>query len=102
MSSRYASPKAFKQALDARVRSAAEERDIPITRQRQLLVFDRYLARLYDECGDALVLKGALSPCRPASRRIAAPETWTPLPLVNPRASSPASKPRVAWTSATT
>lgn len=61
MTDRYATPKAFKQALDARIRRAAEEKGIPIARQRQLLVFDRYLARLYDEFADAFVLKGALA-----------------------------------------
>lgn len=61
MTDRYATPKAFKQALDSRIRRAAEEKGIPIARQRQLLVFDRYLARLYHEFADAFVLKGALA-----------------------------------------
>ena len=39
----YASADAFKAALDQRLRNVAEP-GVGITRRRQLLVFDRYLA----------------------------------------------------------
>jgi hypothetical protein len=55
----YGSPVAFKAALDQRLRNVAEPA-IGITRRRQLLVFDRYLARLVRVFGSAAVLKGGL------------------------------------------
>lgn len=56
---RYGTPAAFKAAIDERLRNAAEP-GIGITRRRQLLVFDRYLARLVRVLGDAATLKGGL------------------------------------------
>ncbi|HET9596907.1 MAG TPA: nucleotidyl transferase AbiEii/AbiGii toxin family protein [Anaeromyxobacteraceae bacterium] len=56
---RYTSPAAFKAALDQRLRNVAEPA-IGITRRRQLLVFDRYLARLIQAFGSAATLKGGL------------------------------------------
>ena len=56
---RYTSPAAFKAALDQRLRNVAEPA-IGITRRRQLLVFDRYLARLVQVFGSAATLKGGL------------------------------------------
>ncbi len=47
----YTTPAAFKAALDQRLRNVAEP-GIGITRRRQLLVFDRYLARLVRVLGD--------------------------------------------------
>ena len=55
----YASPEAFKQALEQRLRSAAIS-GAEFARKRQLLVFDRYLARVVNVLGDAATLKGAL------------------------------------------
>lgn len=55
----YASPQAFKQALEQRLRSAAHTGP-EFARQRQLLVFDRFLARISATLGDAAVLKGGL------------------------------------------
>ncbi len=55
----YATPAAFKAALDERLRKVAET-GADITRRRQLLVFDRYLARLTRVLGDAATLKGGL------------------------------------------
>jgi hypothetical protein len=55
----YATPAAFKAALDQRLRKVAET-GADITRRRQLLVFDRYLARLTHVLGDAATLKGGL------------------------------------------
>jgi len=55
----YATPAAFKAALDARIRQVALT-GADITRRRQLLVFDRYLARLARVLGEAATLKGGL------------------------------------------
>jgi hypothetical protein len=55
----YASPEAFKQALEQRLRSATKAGG-EFARKRQLLVFDRFLARLVAVLGDAATLKGGL------------------------------------------
>jgi hypothetical protein len=52
MSRRYESPEAFKQALETRVRRAARERSVDMGRFRQLLLFDRFLARVFEELPD--------------------------------------------------
>jgi hypothetical protein len=54
----YATPQAFKQALEQQLRSVAKGQNI--ARRRQLLVFDRYLARLDEVLGPAVTLKGGL------------------------------------------
>jgi hypothetical protein len=55
----YANAAAFKQAVEARLRGAASSgRDFE--RRRQLLVFERFLARLTLELGDSMILKGGL------------------------------------------
>lgn len=56
----YATPAAFKAALDQRLRQVAGA-GADITRRRQLLVFDRYLARLARVLGEAATLKGGLA-----------------------------------------
>jgi len=56
----YVSPEAFKQALEQRLRSAAQS-GAEFARQRQLLVFDRFLARVVVSFGDAVTLKGGLA-----------------------------------------
>ncbi len=54
----YASPLAFKTALETRLR---ERHGGPgVARGRQLLIFDRFLARVMTVLGDAAVLKGGL------------------------------------------
>ncbi len=55
----YKTPEAFKAAIDQRLRQLAGP-GAAITRRRQLLVFDRYLARIGRVFGDAAVLKGGL------------------------------------------
>ena len=55
----YSTPLAFKQALEQRLRSAAAT-GTDFGRRRQLLVFDRFLARLGKVAGDAVTLKGGL------------------------------------------
>ncbi len=56
--SRYSTPLAFKQALEARVRGWASERGSDMNRVRQLIVFDRFLVRVFATLGDRVVLKG--------------------------------------------
>lgn len=56
----YTTPAAFKQALEQRLRAATGS-GAELARRRQLLVFDRFLARLVDELGDAVTLKGGLA-----------------------------------------
>lgn len=55
----YASPEAFKQAPEQRLRSSAKT-GAEFARKRQLLVFDRFLARIALVLGDAATLKGGL------------------------------------------
>lgn len=59
MTRRYATPLAFKQALEQRLKSASTS-GVDFTRRRQLLVFDRFLARVSKIVGDAVILKGGL------------------------------------------
>lgn len=55
----YPSPEAFKQALEQRLRVSAKS-GADFARKRQLLVFDRFLARTGAVLGDAATLKGGL------------------------------------------
>jgi hypothetical protein len=55
----YNSPLAFKEALEQRLRSASKT-GVDFARRRQLLVFDRFLARIVTVLGDAVLLKGGL------------------------------------------
>lgn len=55
----YASPEAFKQAVEQRLRTSAKT-GAEFARRRQLLVFDRFLARVVAVLGDAATLKGGL------------------------------------------
>ena len=55
----YASPQAFKQALEQRLRTDSSN-GADFSRRRQLLVFDRFLARVVEMFGDAVLLKGGL------------------------------------------
>ena len=55
----YPSPEAFKQALEQRLRTSAKTVG-EFARKRQLLVFDRFLARIVAVLGDAVTLKGGL------------------------------------------
>jgi Nucleotidyl transferase AbiEii toxin, Type IV TA system len=56
----YASPEAFKQALEQRLRASVADGAGRFARKRQLLVFDRFLARVVDVLGDTAILKGGL------------------------------------------
>lgn len=55
----YASPETFKQALEQRLKSSSKS-GADFARRRQLLVFDRFLARLVALVGEAATLKGGL------------------------------------------
>jgi hypothetical protein len=56
----YSSPEAFKQALEQRLRTSTKSGP-QFARERQLLVFDRFLARIVAVLGDAVTLKGGLA-----------------------------------------
>lgn len=58
-SRKYASADAFKQALEQRLRSSTKT-GVEFARKRQLVVFDRFLARVVAVLGDAATLKGGL------------------------------------------
>ncbi|MBW1811545.1 MAG: nucleotidyl transferase AbiEii/AbiGii toxin family protein [Deltaproteobacteria bacterium] len=60
MSHRYATPAAFKAAIEQRLRNHAQQTGISLERYRQLLVFDRFLARVFQVFVDSVVLKGGL------------------------------------------
>lgn len=55
----YGSPEAFKQALEQRLRASAET-GVGFARGRQLLVFERFLARVAAVLGNAATLKGGV------------------------------------------
>ncbi len=55
----YDSPMAFKQALEQRLKTSSAN-GVDFARRRQLLVFDRFLARVVHVMGDSVVLKGGL------------------------------------------
>jgi hypothetical protein len=56
---KYVSAQAFKEALEQRLRKATTGGGA-LNRRRQLLVFDRFLARVGAAFGDAMILKGGL------------------------------------------
>jgi hypothetical protein len=55
----YDTPAAFKRALEDRLKTASTS-GVDFARRRQLLVFDRFLARMAVAFGDAVMLKGGL------------------------------------------
>jgi hypothetical protein len=58
---KYATPAAFRTALEQRLLTAARQADLPVVRLRKLVVFDRLLARLLVVAPDRWLLKGALA-----------------------------------------
>lgn len=54
----YASPEAFKQAVERRIRTAAGAPGMG--RFRQVLVFDRFLARMFEHFGERAIVKGGV------------------------------------------
>ncbi len=57
---RYSTPIAFRQALEQRLRTFAQEEGRDLARVRQLVIFDRFLARASRLFEDRMVLKGGL------------------------------------------
>lgn len=55
----YTTPPAFKQALEQRLKAASKD-GVDFARRRQLLVFDRFLARVSAVLGNSVLLKGGL------------------------------------------
>jgi hypothetical protein len=60
MAMSYTSPAAFKQALEQRLKQASRDSS-DFVRRRQLLVFNRFLARIVVVLGDLVTLKGGLA-----------------------------------------
>lgn len=60
MARQYGTPLAFKQALEQRLRNLVGGDGRELARVRQLVVFDRFLARLAVEFKDDVVVKGGL------------------------------------------
>lgn len=58
--SRYATPLAFKEALEARLRRRAREQGRDVNRIRLRLAMERFAARLVREYGDGVVVKGGV------------------------------------------
>lgn len=58
---KYATPGAFRTALERRLLDAARQTGLPVVRLRKLVVFDRLLARLLIVAPDRWLLKGALA-----------------------------------------
>lgn len=56
----FSNPQAFKTALEQRIRDSAAATAMPIGRKRQLIVFDRFLARIATAFGDNVTVKGGL------------------------------------------
>jgi len=57
----YATPLAFKTAVEQRLRNEASAFGMDLHRKRQLFIFDRFLARMFNVLQDAVVLKGGLA-----------------------------------------
>ncbi len=60
MSKSYATPPAFRQALKDRIKRRADEREVRFNRLRQVILFERFASRVYDACGESVLLKGGL------------------------------------------
>jgi hypothetical protein len=56
----YKTPEAFRMAVEQRIRSAPRHPAVSINRFRQLLVFDRLLARTTEHFRDRVIVKGGL------------------------------------------
>lgn len=58
--SRFETPLAFKQSLEQRLRDKAATTGTDINRLRQVLVYERFLARVFEVFGEDAVLKGGI------------------------------------------
>ena len=56
---KYATPSAFRAALEQRLLTMAQQADVPLVRLRKLVVFDRLMARLVVVAPNRWVVKGA-------------------------------------------
>ncbi len=61
MTRSYATPEAFRMALEQRLRTQARKEGRDLTRLRQLVVFDRFLARVFQHLGDKVIVKGGIT-----------------------------------------
>ncbi len=61
MAKSYPGPAAFEQALKARVKRRARETGVGLNRVLQTVLFERFLARVYEAVGDAVILKGGFA-----------------------------------------
>lgn len=59
--SRYRTPRAFEQALKAKLKERIADRGGDFNRLLQTLLFERFLARVYEALGEAAVVKGGLA-----------------------------------------
>lgn len=59
MTRKYSNPRSFRSALEDRLRGPAQDGKA-LVRGRQLLIFERFLARVFAVLGDAVTLKGGL------------------------------------------
>lgn len=57
---RFANPLAFKQSLEQRLRDKAASTGSDLNRLRQLLIYERFLARVFEVFGEDAVLKGGI------------------------------------------
>ena len=58
--SRFETPLAFKQSLEQRLRDKAALSGVDINRLRQVLIYERFLARVFEVFGEDAVLKGGI------------------------------------------
>ncbi len=56
----YKTPQAFKTAVEHRLRAAIERSGIGVARARQLMIFHRFLARMFAQFGNQIVVKGGV------------------------------------------
>jgi hypothetical protein len=61
MTRTFATPAALKKSLEDRLRARARESGVDLQRIRQLVVYDRFLARIFDASAGDAVLKGGLA-----------------------------------------
>lgn len=57
----FSTPDAFKQSLEQRLRTRAEQTHSDISRLRQILIYERFLARIFQDFGDRALLKGGFA-----------------------------------------
>jgi hypothetical protein len=56
----YATPAAYRQALEQRIRASAKNAGVDMSRHRQVLIYDRFLARVFAELGTRAIVKGGV------------------------------------------